>query len=512
MVVSAAIAYSVRMKNILPFAFLLYCFCALIGAAEAQNLLPVDRQNVTVCPAYDSDTAPPAIDRPGCRQVTALEVDPQGQHIWVILDVPLERVPDTVPMGLLVFAKSSSVAYLNGTEIGRNGRPAESKSGEIPGKMDHVFPLPTRLMQIGQNQIAIRMSSHAGWLDLFAPIHAVFITRYTNPQSATLQAYWPSLLPFGAFVLAALYFLTAAALDRERLSSALLSGMCVLAALQLVVEVSRGLTAYAYPFHDVRLLLIAACSAAFGLTLSAYVIRRFRPAQTWPLFAVACFATIAMLMLPPGFDNKTSLSLLAPTLFSAGVALSGFKSEGWRAGLFAGALILFALINYFGAGRFLDQYFYYVVALLLGFLFVQQAGLLAQAERQRRREESRAEKLQYVLDQLKGDEVTLDLPVRSAGRIIRLNSNEIAFISAAGDYAEVTMKNGDMHLQHSTLSDLEATLPSYFLRVHRSHLVNSKMIVELERNTTGTGELRLTTDHTVPVSRRIMPRIRAALS
>jgi DNA-binding LytR/AlgR family response regulator len=500
------------MKNILQIAFYLCCFIAAFGAAEAQNLLPVDRQNVTVCPAFETDTAPPSFEREGCEQVTALEVDPQSQHIWVILEAPLDRIPETHPMGLFVFAKASSVAYLNGTEIGRNGAPADSKANEIPGRMDYVFPLPTQLMQIGQNQIAIRMSSHSGRLDLLAPIHAVFIKRHIYPQNGTLRAYWPSLLPFGAFVLAALYFLAAVALDRERLSSALLAGMSFLAAVQLLVEVSRGLTAYAYPFHDVRLLLIAACSAGFGLTLAAYVISRFRPGQWRVLFALAAISTTAMLMIPTGFDNKTSLALLAPTLVSAGVALSALKTEGWRAGLFVGALALFALINYFGAGRFLDQYFYYVVALLLGFLFIQQAGLLARAERLRRQEESRAEKLQYVLDQLNEDELTLDLPVRSAGRIVRLNSNEIAFISAAGDYAEVTMKNGDTHLQHSTLADLEATLPSYFLRVHRSHLVNSKMIVELERNTSGTGELRLTTDHTVPVSRRIMPRIRAALS
>lgn len=443
--------------------------------------------------------------------MTALEVDPQGKHIWVFLDVSLNDLSGTEPFGLFLFAKASSIAFLNGEEIGRNGTPADSKSGEIPGRMDHVFPLPARQMKLGKNEIAIRMSSHSGLIDLVIPIHAVFITRYQRPQNATLRAYSLSLLPFGAFALGALYFLTAAAIGRERLTSGLLAGMCLLAGTQLLVEVSRGLVAYPYPFQDLRLLLIATCSAGFGITLASYVIWRFRPERKWTLIALTVAATVIMLIVPPGFDAKTSFSLLAPTIAAAAIALSALKTERLSAALFSIALALFASINFLGAGLFLDQYFYFVVALLLVFLFVQQAGLLAKEERLRRQEESRAEKLQYVLDQLNEREVTLDLPVKSAGKILRLDSREIAFISAAGDYAEVTMMNGETHLHHATLSDLEASLPSHFLRVHRSYLVNSKIIARLERNASGTGKLSLTTDHTVPVSRRIMPRVRAAL-
>lgn len=500
------------MKNLARILAILFGAAWFYAGAQAQVLLPVDRQNVTVCPASEDRLLPPPLTASGCQVMPAAQVDPQGTHIWVLFNLPLKQIPDGEPLGLFVFAKASSHVFLNGDKVGENGRPGSSKLQEVPGRMDHVFPLRRDQMIVGDNSLAIRMSSHSGPLNLFAPIHAVFVSKYQSPQAATLRTYWPSLLPFGAFALGAFYFLTMMVKNRERLTSGLLCAMSVLAGVQLLAEVSRGLLAYTYPLHDVRLLVIALCSAGFGVLLAAYVIWRFKPQYKWPLLGVALIAAITMLIFPNGFDSKSSHALLAPTLLAAGVAFSALKDDRMTATIFAGSLLLFAAINFFGAGKFLDHYFYYVVSALMAFLFVQQANLLTREEQLRRQEAARAEKLQYVIDQLKENEDTFDLAIKSSGRIKRVNGKDIAFIAAAGDYAELTLTSGDTILHNVTLSELEAELPAFFLRVHRSYLVNTKLIESLDRSASGTGELNLTTAHKVPVSRRIMPSVRAALA
>jgi DNA-binding LytR/AlgR family response regulator len=173
---------------------------------------------------------------------------------------------------------------------------------------------------------------------------------------------------------------------------------------------------------------------------------------------------------------------------------------------------VFAIINLVGAGRFLDQYFYYAVAVLMLFLFSQQANAFARESTLRRREEARAEKLEYVLAGLQETEAETMLSVKSSGRLSRVAARDIAYISGAGDYTEIVTATGDTLLHSATLTELEESLPAFYLRVHRSYLVNTRLIASLKRNSTGTGELRLVTDQRLPVSRRIMPRVKAALA
>lgn len=502
----------IRFRILLNLLAAMCCQILLSGHAQAQLWLPVDQENVTVCPASAADIGPPSKNAPRCRTVTMWEIDPQNDHIWVLLEFPVKRLPDATPLGLFIFAKAASSVYLNGTKIGENGRPADTQDDELAGRMDVVFPIEASGLRIGENRIALRLSSHHGVFALYAPIHAIFIGRYQRPQNATLRAYWPSLLPFGAFVLGALYFLTMAIAGRDRQNSALLSVASVLVSIQLFAETSRGLFAYTYPWHDIRLATIALCSAGFGLSLCAYVVWRFQNRRKLYWLGSASMLTLVIMLSVSGFDLKTSLALLVPTLVAALAAVLAYRSQPRSAFIFGISLLLFAAINIVGAGRFLDSYFYYFVAGLLIFLFVQQALFLLHEEQLRRQEEARASQLQFALDQRHDQDAARELTLKSTGKIQRVKLSDIAYIQAAGDYAEIILANGHTYLHHSTLQDLETELPSSFLRVHRSFLVNSQMIARLERKSSGTGELVLSTDQIVPVSRRIMPQVRAVLS
>lgn len=512
MAVLASIAYAIWMTRIIRIICVICCAGWLSGHASAEINISVDRQNATVCPAFETDVAPPSLSSQGCEDVSVWAVDPQGAHIWAIFTMTLDTAPKESPLGLMVSAKAASILYLNGELVGENGRPGDTKFTETLGQMDRIFPIRDDQFRVGENIIAIRMSSHSGMLHLRAPIHGVALVDYRAPEDAILRHYWLSFLPFGAFALGALYFTTMAVVGRQRLSSALIAGMSLVVAMQLLTEVSRGLTAYAYPVHDLRLIGIATFSALFGVLLASYVIWRLRPQNKYWLLGSVLAVTLAALIIPTGLDTKASFSLLAPTVLAALVALSSYANDKRNALMFGVSLLVFAAINLVGAGRFLDQYFYYAVAVLMLFLFSQQASAFARESTLRRREEARAEKLEFVLAGLREAAAETVLSVKSSGRLSRVAASDIAYISGAGDYTEIVTTTGDTLLHSATLTDLEETLPAFFLRVHRSYLVNTRLIASLKRNSAGTGELELLTEQSLPVSRRIMPKVKAALA
>ena len=76
---------------------------------------------------------------------------------------------------------------------------------------------------------------------------------------------------------------------------------------------------------------------------------------------------------------------------------------------------------------------------------------------------------------------------------------------------ELHFADGGKRLHSGSLNELEAELPPAFLRVHRSHIVNTAFVESLQREPSGVGRLRMTTGEFVPVSRRIMPTVRRAI-
>jgi len=486
--------------------------CLTSLSAHGQAPLTPRPQQAVVCPASDSDIIPPAFTGPDCQSVPFYKVDPQGQHIWVKFVTTLRPdIYDDTPLSLFVLAKGSSVIYLNGHKLMENGAPSDEKSREIAGKMDLGIPIPNAMIEAGGNEIVLRMSSHQGFLRLNAPMHMVTIDRSRNIQDSTLRNYWPTLLPFGALILGGLYFVVMAIRGRQSRLAALLSLMSFAAAAQLFIEVSRGLFAYAYPVQDLRLIGIWVCAAIFGLSLAAFIIHRFKFLQKRWLTVIA-IGLVALSVTAGGMDTKASLAFLLPTIYAAGLCFyKGAKGDktAWK---FAAALIVFAGINNFTSGQFLDLYFYYVVLALLLFLFAQQAAAFAHEQHLRLIAAERSERLQIALDKKRAETEGISINVTHAGHMRSIDTQEIVHIDGAGDYSNIVLKTGKTYLHTQTLVNLEAELPLQFLRVHRSHIVNTDFVESLSRDPSGTGSLSLTNGDMVPVSRRIMPDVRRALN
>lgn len=487
------------------------------GDALAQPQVHVALEDVRVCPARNDDTAPPDYTSPTCRSVPIRELDPQGAHLWVRMRLPLaaEHLRGDGPFGLMVLGKMSSEVFINGSLVGTNGQPGDDRRSETPGRIDASLFVPHTLVHQGDNIVDIRMSSHHGWLELVSPVHAILFGRFQDPTRIIITAYWPSLITFGVFLVSLVFFGVTAWRNEDRSQSALLAAAALFGGTELLVETARGLVAYPYPFQDVRLILITLCAAGFGLCILAYLLERMTSLGWRSKLArilVVLTALVPVVILMPGFDGKTVGVLTSCAL--AGLAWSALWTFQRRKGA-AVLLIAFAafLLVLFQVGSyFLDVGYFYAAAGVLAFAMYQQAQSLVAERRQRRLEARRALKLQTALDQARQKSAPAQIQLVSAGRVDYVSTDRIVQLKAAGDYVELHFEDGRTSLYSGTLGGLENELPPAFLRVHRSHVVNTLFVSALERDAGGTGELILSNGARVPVSRRILPAVRSALA
>jgi DNA-binding LytR/AlgR family response regulator len=495
--------------------FLIYGLLGFVaGLAPAFATTTVAVKNVIQCPALPDDAAPPAFVGPDCKTLPFQAVDPQGRHLWLKTSVEATDalLASGKPIGVFISGKASSEVYLNGHRLGQNGSPASTEENEIPGRMDAVFYAPREIVRSGKNELVIRLSSHHGFVHFRYPMHWLALGEYANPTAAILNAYWPSLIPFGALIAGVLYFFASAVSGGFRLNVLLLALASLFAAGQLYVEVYRGLSSYAYPTHEWRMILVVLFSIGFGLCLIAHVSAKFLDSRWRYVFGATAIATIASTFLAAGYDGKAALGVLTPSVI--GAAIAGYASFRRRpqARLYVAVITIFAATILIYPNRFLDVLFFYEVAALLLVLFVAQAFALAKERKQREDEQARSKQLALSLERAEQSKAARHIKVSGTGKIDMAPTHKITHCKGAGDYVEIFLNDGREILHNGSLTQLEQELPATFLRVHRSYLVNTNFVSSLTREASGIGRLLLTTSAEIPVSRRIMPKIRSALN
>ena len=99
------------------------------------------------------------------------------------------------------------------------------------------------------------------------------------------------------------------------------------------------------------------------------------------------------------------------------------------------------------------------------------------------------------------------LAVKSGGRTIFLQLDELDYVEAAGNYARLRVGSQE-YIIRETMSALEAKLPqSLFVRIHRSVIVNRTRIKELRPWFTGEYVVILTTGKELTLSRGYRDRL-----
>ncbi len=505
--------YGRKMTNTLfKCLFMLFAFW-LSGLVSATANTLIDQSNITVCPAKTASIRPPSFNAPDCFTASAFEIDPQGKLIWVKANIVLRetRGPLGQPLSLYVSGKMSSAFYLNGQYVGRNGKPGLDAASETPGLMDTQLYPPQSLFRVGNNEIVFLASSHHGYLKLSSPVHSIAITVPTEIKNKFLQHYWPSLLTLGVFILGGLYFGITAFVGAGRKRAFTLSIICAFAAAQLIAEVYRGLSSYAYPVHDLRLILITVFSAGFGLSVAVHVLNAFSSKRIWAIMIGATLLSLVGVYFTAGLDRKAEIAMLVPLLASlTATALWSYQRRPRAFVYFLSLLVFIAAIRMFPS-LFLDILFFHLVAVFLLFLFAEQALASAKEAEHRRIEEARAKRLELALEQAQQKEKASVVIVKSAGHMEHITTDKLCYCRGADGYTEIRLIDDREVLHAATLAEMEETLPSTFLRVHRSYLVNTAFVKSLTRDISGTGILTLTNGSEIPVSRRTMPQVRQAL-
>ncbi|WP_286261516.1 LytR/AlgR family response regulator transcription factor [Thalassotalea atypica] len=95
------------------------------------------------------------------------------------------------------------------------------------------------------------------------------------------------------------------------------------------------------------------------------------------------------------------------------------------------------------------------------------------------------------------------LVVKDPGRIRLIETEDINFISGAGNYAEIHLLDDKMLLHRETLTSLEKQLdPHLFVRIHRSTIVRRNSVSELRPNENGDYCVILKSGEKLTLSRR----------
>lgn len=421
------------------------------------------------------------------------------------------RGPNGEPLALFVLAKMASKFYLNGQFVGANGTPGLDAATEKLGLMDAQLYPPQSLFRVGENEVVFLASSHSGLLRLARPVHAIAISASASAQDIALRRYWPSLLSLGLFILGSLYFGVLAVISAQQLQALILSLIFGFAAAQLTTEVLRGLVAYPYPVHDIRLIIIVVFSAGFGLTFLLHILLTFKGRDIAATMAGTAIILLFGVILPSGYDTKAAMAMLLPLL--VGLVLTAYWTyrRHRRALRYFVSLLAFVVAIFMFPSLFLDVIFFYFVSALLFFLTVEQAFISTREAEKRRIEEARANKLELALELASERKSTSVVIVKASGKIEHIAIDQISYCAGADGYSEINLQSGREVLHGATLAELEQTLPKTFLRVHRSYLVNTACVKSLTRDPAGTGTLILTNGSLVPVSRRTMPLVRQAL-
>ena len=103
------------------------------------------------------------------------------------------------------------------------------------------------------------------------------------------------------------------------------------------------------------------------------------------------------------------------------------------------------------------------------------------------------------------------LVVKSGGRVFFLRTEEIDWIEAAGNYVRLHM-GSESHLFRETMNNIETRLdPGRFVRVHRSRIVNTDRIKELQPSATGEYIVVLQNGTRLPLSRGYRDKLQEQL-
>ncbi|CAH9052517.1 hypothetical protein PSECIP111854_00985 [Pseudoalteromonas sp. CIP111854] len=504
-------------------------FCGFSSFCKAQNtliFLPYDHF-ATVCQFKTVYNSPPTFDSPYCKQQALREINPQLKNIWIKIefDLPNRGKELKALNGFYISGKAASAVYLNKHFLGLNGFPGVANSHtqvsdaptlqEKAGKMDSVFFIPYHLLRPSKNELVIHLSGHHSLITLDNPMHIFALGQYGSPKRFIQHYSEFGLILIGAFLVGVLYFLALSLGNQAVGTYRIFAALCFLATLQLGAELSRKLIDYTYQWHDIRLIAITTLSFMFGILILVYSSNKLAGKHAVHWIYSGIIVTSITLIFAPGFDNKTTMGIFNPLLFSLlQLFYYWIKNKDPNILRWLVVQLFVAITIVIDVSSFHEIAHFAIIGILVCYLFIQQASEVKNKQLQLYKEQTKLAKLEYKLEQNIQGKTPSKLEISVAGKTDYLSTSSIAYCKAARDYVELHLIDKSEKLYSGSLKQLEETLPKTFLRVHRSYLVNLDEVVSLSSNQLqeeNNNELTLSNHQKVPVSRRLLPAVKNTL-
>lgn len=103
------------------------------------------------------------------------------------------------------------------------------------------------------------------------------------------------------------------------------------------------------------------------------------------------------------------------------------------------------------------------------------------------------------------------LSVKKGDKLLLIDITKIEYIKGSGVYAEIYTTDGDSLLHNKSLNNLDTILPSNFIRIHKSYLVNINYASHITNHGAGKYVLAMNNNTQVPVSRNKYKEIKNLL-
>ncbi len=375
------------------------------------------------------------------------DVDPQRRLVWMRLHVTMSTAQIEAfrdrPLAISISAMAAYEVFWNGERVGASGVPGASAREEVPGPIDTRFLLPSRLSRVGDNVLAIRLSSFHLSQRLATPMHFVGIAPI-DAAGLPFPRPWFAMACAGALLLGAAYFAILYASDRRDRGALWLALISICVLVQLSAEIMRALWHYPYPLHIPRLRVVLLAAIGTGMFLVVYVADRHARARLWRWVGVAAMVMLVAVMAFDGFDTKTGAALFFALWVMIAAAFGAVLRRDRDAivtTIWAVAVIVWQMIEIY---TFLDQQWYVAITILLLILFAQQVSVLRREQEQRVNAQLRATRLElellkrqiqphFLLNSLTALSEWVESDPATGVRMIEALADEFRALNAIGD-------------------------------------------------------------------------------
>lgn len=93
------------------------------------------------------------------------------------------------------------------------------------------------------------------------------------------------------------------------------------------------------------------------------------------------------------------------------------------------------------------------------------------------------------------------LSIKKGDKLHLIDIEKVIFIKGSGVYSEINTTGNESLLHNKSLNNLDSILPSYFVRIHKSFLINLRFASHFKVYGAGRYEVIMKTNEALPVSR-----------